>query len=178
LITMGMTEPDTMDFENCLKLLDTLNVAAPGEANIVSILALGKIPQNGPRGRGISVPSLENSGVLNSLHFLVAPASGDPELLQNALISLKSTNPSLKILLADSVDNPSIADESSLPEGVQVIPTSVQQARNGSEFASQHLGLLVGSPGGRTAFLATELARQLKDDKLIGMLLTNLPDSA
>jgi len=175
---MGMTGSDAdMNFENGLQLLNTLHVSAGSEGHVVSLLALGNSPPGNQRARGILIPSLENSGVLQSLDFLVAPATGDKEELEFSLRTLKGANPNLKIILADSRDHPSLLANFCHEEDVRIIPVSSQEAQIGKQLVEEQLGLLVGPPGGRSAFGAHVLAHQLEADIKIGMLLTNLQSS-
>lgn len=136
--------------------------------NKVKILALGNFLSGRQQSQNLDLDTLA------AVDYFVIPASGNREDLLASLTTLKQAHPSLKILLADSSDNPMFPGLQ-FPSGVEaVLHVTKSQGQTARGLLAKQEGLLTGMQGGRAAFLAAGLAAELENEAVIAVSLKNL----
>jgi len=174
---MGMVGPDDItSFNNptgTLQLVDIFNLSTSSTQPKVKVFILGKRfcrEEHHGRDQG----SLLSPEILEALDYFVAPASGNKDDLEHSISIVKHAHPSLKIFLADSSEHPFFSSSQPPSNVEQVIKVSSHQGRIGKELLTSQAGLLVGSSGGKAAFLSAALAGKMKEGETIGLVITNL----
>jgi len=155
---------------NC-QALDLPTLVPFDKQGNVQVLALGNFPSR--RFERQEKDHQMDITKLAEVDYLVIPASGNMDGLVAALNSLTQDHPTIKIIVADSSEDPMFSS-SDPPHGVEaIVPVSRLQGQAGRGLIARQAGLLAGLQGGRAAFLTALLAGKLQEESTIVVSLTN-----
>lgn len=140
----------------------------------VKVLALGNLPSRSFQSQGSPDHDIQmDIKNMDDVDYLVVPASGNRDDLIAALTALTQDHPTLKIILADSSENPMFSSNDP-PHGLEaIVLVSCLQGQAGRGLLARKAGVLAGVQGGRAAFLTALLADKLQDEATIVVSLTN-----
>eukprot|EP00091_Calanus_sinicus_P022012 TRINITY_DN6781_c0_g1_i1.p1 TRINITY_DN6781_c0_g1~~TRINITY_DN6781_c0_g1_i1.p1 ORF type:complete len:180 (+),score=53.99 TRINITY_DN6781_c0_g1_i1:330-869(+) len=134
------------------------------------LLALGNLARN-------RAPAEDNPWVesLSAINYLVVGAGGDIYQLMEAVSKIKEKNPSLKVILADSLETPIFpSGPNNKPLGVErIIQVSKKMADASRAFLHQKAGILTGHVAGLACGVAFSLADKIEIETTVAFTITN-----
>jgi len=115
---------------------------------------------------------------LSALNYLVVGAGGDVHQMKEAIRKIKEKSPRLKIILADSLENPCFPsramDQGNTPTGVDKIIHIPNKLVEVSRSILHHqAGVLTGHGGGLAGGVAFMLADKLQCKTTVAFTITN-----
>lgn len=142
----------------------------------VKVLAVGNLD---PKPKDLENKNLndhkDNEKVTNTsqaMQYFVASTNGDIEEMLACVLKLKQANPCLKIVLADSAENPRFLEA---PPGVElVIPVTREQSFAATGLLANNSGFLCGPSGGKALCSSALIASNIQDQSTIMTAITNL----
>jgi len=150
------------------RLLDLPVLVPQTKQSDVKILGLASLPSGRQPSHNLDLDTLA------AVDYFVIPASGNREDLLSSLTALKQAHPSLKIMLADSSDNPMFPGLQIPSEVEAIVHVSKSQGQAARDLLMKQEGLLTGMQGGRAAFLTVSLVAELKNEAIVAVSLKNL----
>jgi len=148
-------------------LLD-LDLLVPDEP--ARLLAVGNLA-------GRVAQELDNRKVepLDALDYLVVGAGGDKQELVDAICKLKEKSPRIKVILADSAENPMFPkNQGNILEGIEKVVYASKKLSDASRSLLYHkAGILAGFSGNLACGVAFTLAQKIKTDITVAFSITN-----